>query len=91
MTAVEWCDIVRYSEISSAFDDNVEHPRCVILTCRALRHHNTQNSWSGNVSSTGTMFMFHSNMGSGLYGMSTDPPYASRNTLGCFLQGDRLN
>jgi hypothetical protein len=35
--------------------------------------------------------MLQSYMGYGIYNMSADQPYVSKKTLGCYLQGDRLN
>jgi hypothetical protein len=35
--------------------------------------------------------MLQSYMGYGIYNMSADQPYASRKTLGCYIQGDMLN
>jgi hypothetical protein len=37
MCAVEWCDIVRYSEESYDFTSSNTHPRCLLLTCPNLR------------------------------------------------------
>jgi hypothetical protein len=35
--------------------------------------------------------MLQSYMGYGIFGMSADQPYVSKKTLGCYIQGDRLN
>ena len=53
MCAVEWCDIVKYSE-GLGFDYTVVemHPRCLLLTCPSLRQTNTYESWSAGSGST---------------------------------------
>ena len=90
MCAVEWCDIVKYSE-GLGFDYTAVdlHPRCLLLTCPSLRQNNTYESWSAGSGST--LCMLQSYMGYGIYNMSADQPYVSKKTLGCYIQGDRLN
>ena len=90
MCAVEWCDIVRYSDgLGFDFTAVDTHPRCLLLTCPSLRQHNTYETWSQNSSST--LAMLQSYMGYVIYNMSANQPYVSRKTLGCYIQGDRLN
>ena len=90
MCGVEWCDIVKYAEgQGSDFTVSDNFPRCMLLTCPNLRQHNTYESWSANTGST--LALLQSYMGYGIYNMTADQPYLSRNSLGCYIQGDRLN
>ncbi len=90
MCAVEWCDIVRYSEgLGSDYTALDLHPRCMLLTCPSLRQNNTYEYWSA--CSGSTLCMLQSYTGFGIFGMSADQPYVSRKTLGCYIQGDRFN
>ena len=89
MAAVEWCDPVKYSEHTGVFAKHINHPSCLLLTCPTLQQHNTHESWTGNVSST--LAMLQSYVSYGYYGMSADAPYVGRKSLGCYIQGDRLN
>ncbi len=90
MRAVEWCDIVKYSEGPGSDYTTIDlHPRCLLLTCPSLRQNNTWESWS--TESGSTLCMLQSYMGYGIFGMSADQPYVSKKMLGCYLQGDRLN
>ncbi len=62
MCAIEWCDIVRYSEgFSSNYTAGDLHPRCLLLTCPSLRQNNTYESWSA--CSGFTLCMLQSYMG----------------------------
>ncbi len=90
MCAVEWCDIVKYSE-GLGFDYTAVdlHPRCLLLTCPSLRQNNTYESWSAGSGST--LCMLQSYTGYSIFSMSADQPNVSKKTLGCYLQGDRLN
>ncbi len=90
MCAVEWCDIVRYSEGLAADYTSVDlHSRGLLLTCPSLQQDNTFKSWS--TCSGSTLCMLKSYMMYGIFDMSADQPYVSRKTLGCYIQGDRLN
>ena len=81
---------VRYSEgLGSDYTAVDLHPRCLLLTCPSLRQNTTYESWSA--CSGSTLSMLQSYMGYGIFGMSADQPYVSRKTLGCYIQGDRLN
>ncbi len=90
MCAVEWCDIVEYSEGLTSDITAVDlHATGLLLTCPSLRQHNTYESWSANTGST--LCMLQSYMRFGLYDVTADQPYVSQNTLGCYTQGGRLN
>ena len=89
MMAIEWCDSIRYSEYNDDFSASEFHPRSALLTCPSLKQHNTYDSWSRDASST--LALLQSYKGTGFYGLSADQPYISRNALGCYIQGDRLN
>jgi hypothetical protein len=52
------------------------------------RQYHTYESWSPSTGST--LGMLPSYMGYDIYNMTADQPYLSRNTLGCYVQGDRL-
>ena len=66
MCAVEWCDIVRYSEgLGSDYTAVDLHPRCLLLTCPSLRQNNTYKSWSA--CSGSTLCMLQSYMGYGIF------------------------
>jgi hypothetical protein len=41
VAAVEWCDVIRYSEESHAFASNNLPPSALFLACPTLTHHNT--------------------------------------------------
>ena len=72
MSAVEWCDVVRYFEESPNFALNALHPSVLFLTCSALTQHNTWESWSGTPSSP--ICVLPGYAGTGFYGISADAP-----------------
>lgn len=90
MACVEWCDVVSYSDVGRQdFGQDDDHPHALLLTCPSLRQHNSWESWSGTAGST--LAALQSYAGYGRYGLSADLPYVRRQSLGCFMQGDRLN
>jgi hypothetical protein len=89
MAAVEWCDVIRYSEESPTFASNSLQPSALFLTCPALTQHNTWESWSGTPSST--ICVLPGYAGTGFYGLSADAPYLRKKAMGAIVQGDRLN
>ncbi len=52
VAAVEWCDVLRYSEESPTFASNSLHPSALFLSCPALTQHNTWLIWNGKSSAT---------------------------------------
>ncbi len=44
VVAVEWCDVLRFSEESHAFASSSLHPSALFLTYPALTQHNTWQS-----------------------------------------------
>jgi hypothetical protein len=89
MAAVEWCDVVRYSEESPTFALNALHPSALFLTCPALPQHNTWESWTGTPSSS--ICVLPGDGGTGFYSLSADAPYLRKKIMGAVIQGDRLN
>ena len=89
MAAVEWCDVVRYSEVILTFASNNLNPSALFLTCSALTQHNTWESWSGTPYSA--MWGLPGYAGIEFYGLSADAPYLRKKTMGAIIQGDRLN
>jgi hypothetical protein len=89
MGAVEWSDPFRYSEVFRTFGKNSAHLSALFLTCRTLSQYNTWESWSGAPSSI--LCVLPGYVGTGFYGVSADIPYCRKKTMGCLVQGDRLN
>ena len=89
MAAVEWSDVIKYSEESPTFGTNSLHPFALFLTCLALTQHNAWESWSGTPSST--ICVLPGYVGTGFYGISADEPHLRKKAMGCLVQGDRLN
>ncbi len=87
MAAVEWCDVIRYSEESPTYASNSLHPSS--LTCPALTQHTIWQSWNGTPSST--ICVLPGYVSTGLYGLSGDQPYVRKKAMGAIIQGDRLN
>ena len=54
-----------------------------------LSQYNTWESWSGAPSSILCVLLGH--VGTGFYGVSADLPYCPKKTVGCLVQGGRLN
>ena len=89
MAAVEWCDVVRCLEESPTLAWNALHHSALFLTCPALTHHNTWESWPCTPSST--ICDLPGNAGTWFYGLSADAPYLRKKTMEAIVQGDRLN
>ena len=89
VAAVEWCDVLRYSEESPTFASNSLHPSALFLTSPALTQHNTWQSWNGTPSAT--ICTLPGYVSTGFYGLSGDQPYVRKKAMGAIIQGDLLN
>ena len=47
VTAVEYNDPVKYSQVSPSFTKSSAHPAALFPTCPMLTQHNTWESWTG--------------------------------------------
>ena len=77
ITAVDWTDPIRYSEVSRTFGKNAVHPSTLFLTGRTLSRYNTWESWSGAPSSI--LCVVPACAGYNYYGCSADAPYSRKN------------
>ncbi len=73
VAAVEWCDVLRYSEESPTYAINSLHPSALFLACPGLTQHNTWHSLNGTPSST--ICVLPEYVSTGFYGSSGDQPY----------------
>ncbi len=79
VAAVEWCDVIRYSEESPTFASNSLHPSALFLTCPKLTQHNTWQSWNGTPSST--ICVLPGYVLTGFYGIGGDQPYVRKKAM----------
>ena len=84
-----WTDPIRCSEVSLTFGKNAAHPSALFLTWRTLSQFNTWESWSGAPSSI--LCVLSGYVGTGFYDVSADLSYCGKKTMGCLVQGNRLN
>ncbi len=89
VAAVEWCDVMRYSEESPTYASNSLHPSALFLICPALTQHNTWQSWKGTPSDT--ICTLPGYVSPGFYGLSGDQPYVRKSAMGAIVQDDWLN
>ncbi len=84
VAAIEWCDIIRYSEESPSYASNILHPSALFLPCTALTQHNTCPSWNGTPSST--ICVLPGYVFTGFYGLSGDQPYLRKKAMGAIMR-----
>lgn len=89
MVAVEWIEPVLYSEHTSTFGINANHPPALALTCKEIAPANTWESWSGGPSHILTLLQGYASYGR--YGMTSDIPYLRRGHLGSLVNWDLLS
>ena len=80
MAAVEWTDIIRYSEVSPTFNKNAAQSSTLFLTCRTLSKYNTWESWSGAPESI--LCVLPGYAGVAYYKYSADAPYSRKKAMG---------
>jgi hypothetical protein len=88
--AVEWCDAIRCSEVSSDYSTiSSAHGSALLLECMSFSQANTWCSWNGSASRT--LCLLQNYLGSGVYGIQQDGGRVRRESMGAITSGQILD
>eukprot|EP00873_Tetraselmis_striata_P034696 jgi/Tetstr1/454960/TSEL_041821.t1 len=88
--AVEWCDAVRWSEVSGDYSTiSAGHGAALRLECMSATQGNTWQSWDGLASRT--LCLLQNYLNSGVYGVCQDSGRVRRDTMGAITSGQILD